>query len=254
MTFFPARAAEQPVWPPYQYPFSEAELVQGLRETPMMIELFTSLDCLFCPRAEKILNDLAARSAAIVSVCHVDPEGQAYPLGREFCAARQERYGARLSDGLLYTPQLIVNGRLEAVGHEFSDVEQALRQALTNPPVLIKTRVSDQPEIIFADLPAIQIKGGADLFMVMYHPPYTVPATMRQSTTRPDPLTHVASRIFPMGAYNGQARTLSIPFAPSNEAVGFIVLLQGDDNQIWAVGQWPNPHGQWASPQLSPTP
>lgn len=239
----PAPAASSPTTPvlPYTYPFADGMMAQNLRAAPVIVELFTSLDCLFCPTAEKLLADLARNTSAIPLACHTDPEGTAYPLAREFCVARQERYGATLSDGLTYTPQMVLNGHIDAVGHEFEDVRLGLTEAFSDTLGTVTIRPSDQTQLLTVLVPALSLPKGqtADVFMVTYRPPVSVPKTMRQSSTRPDPLVRVASRFTPLGGYNGSAKTLTVPFAASDDAQGFIVFVQRSDNTMVAVGEWP---------------
>jgi hypothetical protein len=225
----------------YTYPFSDGMMAQNLRTKPVMVELFTSLDCLFCPVAEQLIDDLAQKTPALVLACHTDPEGASYPLAREFCAARQERYGASLSDGLTYTPQMVINGHIDAVGHEFEDVRLGLTESFADDMNAIMIRASDQPQLLTVTTPAINIPKGqtADIFAVTYRPPVTVPATMRQSTTRPHALAHVASRFMPLGGYAGSAKTLTVPFATSDDTAGIIIFIQRSDNTIIAAGEWP---------------
>jgi hypothetical protein len=231
-----ARAAEAPSLPVYSYPFSDGVLAQDLRLKPIFLELFTSLDCLFCPRAEELLTDMVAQTKAVVLACHTDPEGRDYPLAREFCAIRQERYSAVLASGLMYTPQLVVNGAVDAAGHEFDDVRLALTRGLERAPAAITFRPSTQEGVWLVDLPNVTIKNGADIFAITYRPPTTVPKTMRQSLLRPYPLVRVATRLTPLGGFDGRARTLSLPFTPSDDAAGVVVLIEQADRQIIAVG------------------
>jgi hypothetical protein len=222
---------------PYNYPFGEPELARQLKMTPMVIELFTSLDCLFCPRAEHLIKDMAEQTSAITLACHTDPEGPDYPLARDFCSTRQASYAEHLTDGLQYTPQMVINGRIDATGHEFDDVARGLKVAIPNPLPILKIKPSEAAGVYALELPAIKIggDGSGDIIMVTYRKPYTVPKTMRQSVTHTDPLVRVIRRLAPLGGYDGRARTMSVSYAPEDDEAGFVILIQGDDGTIAAA-------------------
>lgn len=236
----PAPAAADPGALPqldYTYPFTDPRLAQQLSARRMVVELFTSLDCLFCPKAEHLLADLATKTGAITLACHTDPEGDAYPLAQEFCTRRQSAASTRLSDGLLYTPQMVINGHVEAAGHEFEDVKLALTRALPDEVRPIAVRASKDQGMYAADIPKIDLGSGksADIYMVVVRKPYTVPTSMRQSVTHKDPLVRVAKTFASLGGWDGRAKTLTIPFTPAADEAGFVILIERSDGMIIAA-------------------
>lgn len=222
---------------PYTYPFDDPEMAQRLKSRTFVVELFTSLDCLFCPRAEQLAKDLAGKTSGIVLACHTDPEGADYPLARDFCIMRQTRYAERLSDGLLYTPQMILNGHVDAVGHEFDDVGLGLRTALADTRIDLKIRPTSETGIYAIDLPKVDLPKGhpAEINLLTVRKPYTLPKTMRQSVNRPDPLIHVIKRLVPMGGWDGRVKTVTLPFVPDDDEIGFVILIQQDDGKMIGV-------------------
>ena len=219
---------------PYEYPFTDPILSQRLSSTPVFIELFTSLDCLFCPRAEKLLHDMSMRTRVVFLACHTDPEGAQYPLGRGVCSDRQARYAERLSDGLMYTPQMVINGHVDAVGHEFDDVALALDRALDDQPIVLGLKPASEESVYTLTLPETKLApaDGADLLLATYRAPYQVPKTMRQSLQRPGPMGHIVDRIVPLSSWDGRAKTMPVSFAPSEVVAGFIVMVQRNDGKI----------------------
>ena len=225
--------------PAYQYPFAEGPLAADLRAKVSVIELFSSIDCPFCVTAEQLVADLNQYSAASVLICDTDTEEENIPLARTFCIARQERYGAKLSDGLVYTPQMIINGHIDAVGREFEDVRVGLTTALADDIIKLTPREGDEKNIILVDLPVTKQKGKGrtDVFAITYRPPYPVPDTVRN--VRPAPLVRVANRFIPLGGWDGARKTISIPFVLDADNAGLVVMVQDEDNNIIAVGEWP---------------
>ena len=216
--------------------------VSFLRSRLFVGELFTSLDCLFCPEAENMVSDLVRESHGVLIACYVDPENASYPMAREFCAARQERYSATLSDGLMYTPQFVLNGHVDSVGHQRSDVVSGIGEILEDTVLPITIRSSSEPGVFLIGLPDVTLPKDmtADIFMMTYRPPYTVPKNLRQSAIRPRPLLHVAHRFSPMGSYSGKAKSMTLSFVPGPDDAGFVVFVQRSDNQIIAAGMYPD--------------
>lgn len=239
-TLQPAQAADVQVAPPildYTYPFNDPRLSQQLAAKRQVAELFTSLDCLFCPRAERLVSDLAQKTAVLTLVYHTDPEGDDYPLAREFSLRRQQSYSERLADGLLYTPELVINGHIDAAGHDFDDVKLGLTRGFKDDVKGIPLRPNPDQGLYAADLPAIALANGlgADIYVAITRPPYTVPKTMRQSITHPDPLYYVVGEFRSLGGYNGTAKTITFPFVQSPESAGFVIFIQRTDGIIIAA-------------------
>ena len=92
---------------------------------PTVIELFTSQSCYSCPPAEELLGELAGREDLVALELHVDywddlVYGSAGKWKDLFSdpayTARQRRYAARIRNGRVYTPQLVVDGVVQTVG------------------------------------------------------------------------------------------------------------------------------------------
>ena len=102
---------------------------------PLVVELFTSEGCSSCPPADALLAQLEKQGTfngrpIIVLGEHVDYWDGLGWHDRFSSAAfteRQNEYARRLGVASVYTPQMIVNGRIEFVGND----PAALRKAFT---------------------------------------------------------------------------------------------------------------------------
>jgi hypothetical protein len=98
-------------------------------ERPIMVELFTSEGCSSCPPADKLLAELASRPDVLTLSFHVDywdRLGWKDPYSSHEATERQNRYATLLHLTSVYTPQIIVDGKWQAVGSDRADVEHAL--------------------------------------------------------------------------------------------------------------------------------
>ena len=101
-------------------------------ERPIVVELFTSEGCSSCPPADALLAELAGRPDVLALSFHVDywdRLGWKDPFSSPDATRRQHGYADLLGLATVYTPQMVVDGRWQAVGSDRSEVEQALGSA-----------------------------------------------------------------------------------------------------------------------------
>jgi len=106
---------------------------------PVLVELFTTEGCSDCPPADKLLMELEQRqpipNAEIIALgFHVDYFNQLGWVDRfsatEF-TARQKRYIKEFKEPDVFTPQIVVDGSVEANGPK--PTAQAIVQAASSP-------------------------------------------------------------------------------------------------------------------------
>src|ERR1700738_4364691 len=101
-------------------------------ERPIVVELFTSEGCPPAPPADALLAELTSRPDVLALSFHVDywdRLGWKDPFSSREATRRQHRYAELLGLATVYTPQIIVDGRWQAVGSDRGEVERALDAA-----------------------------------------------------------------------------------------------------------------------------
>ncbi len=142
-------------------PEPPATVAPGGPRVPVLVELFTSEGCSSCPPADAALRELAAEQpvagARVVALGeHVDYWNYLGWIDR-FSSAdytkRQQEYRARaFPGGTIYTPQMVIDGELEAVGSDRRAVRRAIERAAAAAHASVT--VASQPA---ADADRIQV-------------------------------------------------------------------------------------------------
>lgn len=108
----------------------------GERAAPVVVELFTSEGCNSCPPADAYLGELAKRPDILALSWHVDYWdyiGWKDPFAQHAFTMRQRAYSRALDQRYVYTPQMVINGRLQGIGSERTDIEKLIGEAKTAP-------------------------------------------------------------------------------------------------------------------------
>ncbi len=117
----------------------------------VVVELFTSQGCYSCPPAEAILGELADRDDVLALEFHVDYWdyiGWKDPFASAAFTERQRAYRSALNARYVYTPQMVIDGRMDEVGSRRMAVEKKIRAAYdakhARPtPIVSLTRAPD---------------------------------------------------------------------------------------------------------------
>lgn len=114
---------------------SHADTVKP-RNEPVIVELFTSQGCSSCPPADRLLtefNTFGVNGIEVIGLSmHVDywnKLGWKDPYSQPFARARQEGYAAGMKKHRIYTPQAVIDGRFELVGHDKSGLSKRILQS-----------------------------------------------------------------------------------------------------------------------------
>ena len=119
-------------------------LTYGQETQPFaLIELYTSQGCSSCPRADAYLSDIIdeaeSRGQKIIALSfHVDywnRLGWADPYSSRENTQRQYSYAQSMRSSNVYTPQMVINGKVEFVGSNRQKGQEAIRQALYKAPL-----------------------------------------------------------------------------------------------------------------------
>ena len=127
----------------------------------VMAELFTSEGCSSCPPADDVLTRFISSQpvpGVIVvglgeHVDYWDRLGWRDPFSSASLTSRQSQYSANVfRTGSIYTPQIVIDGRLEGIGSDFSAIRKAILEAAKTPKATLTVAAKREGAALGIDL------------------------------------------------------------------------------------------------------
>lgn len=201
---------------------------EALTASPVVVELFTSQGCSSCPPADANLikvSDQPGVLALSFGVTYWDYLGWQDTFARKEFTQRQMVYERPLGHAGAFTPQIVVNGRKDVIGHDLGELQdlidaEATARGAETPPAIQHN--AGRLEIGPAALPAQP----ADIWLVRYDPNITeVPVARGENRRRVLPIKNSVRELTRLGGWNGAAVTLDLPPPPDGLASAILVQL-----------------------------
>jgi len=187
-------------------------------ETRAVLELFTSQGCSSCPPADKLLGELAADPSVVslsLPIDYWDYLGWKDTLADPRHTARQRAYSGVRGDREVYTPQVVVNGSMHALGSSKGSIDKAIAKSRENRATLsLPVRASLANASLSVALPERgDVAMPADVWITGVSRAVTV--TMQRGENRGKTITYhnVARRWVKIGQWQGKGNSWTIPLS-----------------------------------------
>lgn len=194
---------------------------------PVVLELFTSQGCAFCPPADELMGQMIGQPGIIGLSCHVDYFGvRTNNLGKSFCTKRQGDYNRLIGTGPRYTPQLIVNGHLDMIGYETGKVSAAILKARAEKvqPIALSARTDGTYNF---NLPQVKTDGApVALWLAVFDAPRSVAITEGNNLGKKITYYNVVSAMKDLGTWNGAPEARTVEAALQTASSGFAIIAQ----------------------------
>ncbi len=199
-----------------------AALVFGVGIVPALagqpravIELFTSQGCSSCPPADRLLGQLAQDPSLIVlslPVDYWDYLGWKDTLALHGNSVRQSEYAVTRGDREVYTPQVVVNGMVHALGSDQGAIESAIAKTHHEAdPLSLPVSLHVADGVVTVNVPAAT---GAHRNGEVWLCPVTGKARVSigrgENRGRTIVYHNVVRRWFKLGDWHGQAQTFRV--------------------------------------------
>ena len=200
---------------------------QAVARQPVVVELFTSQGCSSCVKSGDLMADMAGRPhvlALTFAVDYWDYLGWIDTFAKPEFADRQRDYVKHLSTREVYTPQAVVDGRLQAAAVKPASldglVKQAARQRL-DPPDMDLTE--DRVAVGSGSVP----HGGAEVWLVRYDPSaQSVEVKRGENRGRTIVEHNVVRELVRLGGWSGRSKIYPLP-KTDIDGLKTVILVQG---------------------------
>jgi hypothetical protein len=176
---------------------------------PVVVELFTSQGCNSCPPADALLGDLSRRADVLPLSFHVtywDRLGWPDTFGLKASTERQRDYARALGLSGVYTPQMVIGGRLDVVGSSAPRVLRAID--------LLESQGDPGPEVVVED-GKVRLGGGdqgpATIWLIAFDDAHDVAIARGENGGRTLRYHNVVRAIERLGTWDGSPLTLPLP-------------------------------------------
>jgi len=197
---------------------------------PVVVELFTSQGCSSCPPADRFLSELSdTRPDVLPLAFHVtywNQLGWKDPFSFDDADARQAGYAQHFRD-FEYTPEMVIDGKVEVVGSNEAAASSAINQASRD--VESAATVSAKREDGRVSVTIGTGNGRARVVLVGYDTRRVTPVGRGENAGRTLTESNIVREFAPIGQWAGAAETLN---ATSVKGEHLAVLLEAGDGVI----------------------
>ena len=207
----------------------------GANAGPWSVELFTSQGCSSCPPADANLGELAIRPDIVALSFHVDYWdyiGWKDPFASRETTERQRAYARALRQRYVYTPEMVIDGFAHNPGREMAPIKALLAEARKRTPARATPELSrDASGGLTVKLAAFALDGGkAEISLAVYDRRHATKVKSGENSGRKLENFNIVRRFESLGAWDGAARSWTVPGDGFGPGHGVAVLVQRPDH------------------------
>ena len=185
-------------------------------EPRAIIELFTSQGCSSCPPADKLIAEYAQDPSVIalsLAVDYWDYLGWKDTLALSGHSNRQRAYAKARGDRQVYTPQVVIDGAVHALGSDKAAIERAIRQTREqSAPLVLPVKIEQAGDKLTVTVAASKDeKGQAEIWLCPITKSVPVSIGRGENSGRSITYTNVVRRWIKLGDWIGKAETFNVP-------------------------------------------
>jgi len=187
-------------------------------EPRAVIELFTSQGCSSCPAADRLLGELSRDPSLVtmsLAVDYWDYLGWKDTLALHGHSSRQRAYAEARGDREVYTPQVVVNGVVHALGSDKGAIEKAIAQTRRNAATLalpVTMTVADGKVTVNVPAAKDEPRSG-EVWLCPVSSEVSVDIGRGENHGRKLTYHNVVRRWVKLGNWSGKAETFTLPLS-----------------------------------------
>jgi hypothetical protein len=200
-----------------------------------VVELFTSQGCSSCPPADRVLAELAREADVIalsLPVDYWDYLGWKDTLASPAFSARQRAYSNARGDRQVFTPQMIVNGKVSCVGSDRAQIGRSMARASAGSDRLpVRIDLAENGPMLTIDVGRAEPPASGEVWVLPVVKAREVSIGRGENRGRSVTYANVVRGMTRAGYWSGAPARLEVPLkkARYGEADSYVVLLQEGD-------------------------
>ncbi len=225
----------------YEWPYEQRDIKSEMGESPVIIELFSSQACVFCPNADNFFKDLITKAGIYGVSCHVDYYGKDIDsLSKPFCTNRQKEYMKITGSGIYYTPQMIINGTKNVVGYEYDNVLDSVIEASKSNIEKININKNENGDFSF-EIKKRELSEEQDISVILMLYSKAIDVNIKQGRNKGKQISYVnlIEKMEEIGKWDGSASIFTFSVNIIESDAGFIIMAQDKNTgSILALGEY----------------
>lgn len=209
-------------------------------DAPVVVELFTSQGCSSCPPADALLGELVNRDDVIALSLHVDywdylgwTDEFADPANTE----RQRGYARAAGSTMIYTPQMVIEGRDQIVGTKAMELAERIELHKQQPaPVTLAVARSGTDMLRITAERVGDVAGPMLVQLVRYSPEEVVEIRAGENAGKSVTYHNVVSSLEVVGEWSGDA-ALDMEASAAGDAPSVVIIQDGSSGPILAAAR-----------------
>jgi hypothetical protein len=168
--------------------------------------------------------------------CHINyfsnkTQGLSVPV----CTQRQKDYAQKISGGVKYTPQVVVNGRKENIGYYYDSVMNMIIDDSKQKPIKqINITAGSMTGSYQFSLPSNTNIKSADIWFAYYAPTVTKKLTYGPNAGKTLTYSKPVTSMQKMGVWMGDTKNFKFTPALTTKPAGVVVLVQNQSGILYA--------------------
>ncbi len=196
-----------------------------------VVELYTSQGCSSCPPADAKLGQLAEREDIIALSFHVDYWdyiGWKDRFASPAFTQRQRDYARTMSGRYVYTPQMVIQGQIDAIGSDQGAINRALAKAATLPRVPVELTLDKVAKRVTISIPAFQTMENHAVLLAFYDDSHATEIKRGENAGQTLRYHHVVRSIQSVASWRGKPIIVPVDLAKMSAGKPYAcaVLLQ----------------------------
>lgn len=196
---------------------------------PVLVELFTSQGCSSCPPADAFMRQLAVRDDVIALALHVDYWDYIFDdtFGKAAHTDRQYGYAEAAGRRMVYTPQMIIDGREDVVGNRPRDVNALIERHRATPRTVALTLRREGDKIDISARALVAGQGPLVVEMARFIPQQDVMIDHGENAGHTYRYVNIVTDMQRLGRWDGAGPLAMQVAAPGDAPVAVIVQHPG---------------------------